>query len=76
MRGRVGGRRGRTERERNALRNGRVGRRRRESKVRGRVGGREEREEGGKEVGGTTDNSPRERPMLRAMSWMVERYCS
>ena len=47
MRGRVGERRGRTERERNTLRNGRVGRRRRESEVRGRVGGREGGREGG-----------------------------
>ena len=53
MRERVGGRRERTERKRNTLRNGRVGRRRRESEVRGRVGGweggRRERKEGRKE---------------------------
>ena len=34
------------------------------------------KEEGGKVEGRTTDNSPRERPILRAMSWIVERYCS
>lgn len=38
-------------------------------------GGRGEKEKGGRGPR-TTDNSPRERPMLRAMSWIVERYCS
>lgn len=38
----------------------------------------EEGRRGVKEEGGkvATDNSPRERPILRAMSWIVERYCS